>query len=180
MVGIWYCGVILWILFAVDILLIVINGTKSVYMDYAVFLAGLVYVYTPLAAIALAERLKQKKIMNALKKHSSVAEAKIVSYSRGFIFSRRQPFLYKFFVVFEYEGNKILYPVHTNNKKAEECVASGILPVCYLPAYCDFYIGKITKKEFFKELGFRVRLGHPDTFPLMIYAEDIENKNLPV
>lgn len=175
-----YCGVISWILFAVNILLLVLYGTDSVYMDYAFLLGMSVYTFTPLAVIAFTERRKQKKIMNALKKHSAIVEAKICSYKYTLILSRYNRFHHKFDVEFEYEGRRASYTVQTNNRKAAEYKDAETLPICYLPAYCEYCIGRLTEKEFFKELGCKVKLGDQDTFMMIIFADDLKKRNLPI
>lgn len=175
-----YSGVISWILFAVDILLLVINGTESVYMDYAFFMGGFALVVTPLAAIALSERCKQKKIMNALKKHSAIVEAKICRYEHNLIIGKYHYFHHKFDVEFEYEGRQAFYTVQTNNRKAAKYKNAETLPICYLPAYCEYCIGRLTEKEFFKELGCKVKLGDQNTFMMIIFADDLKKRNLPI
>lgn len=175
-----YCGLIAWILFTADILLIFINGIDSVYMDYAVLLGGCVFVFTPLAIIAFIERRKRKKIMNALKKHSVTVEAKICSYKYILILGRHESYHHKFDVEFEYAGRRAAYTVKTNNRKAAEFKDAETLPICCLPAYCEYCTGKLTEKELFKELGCKVRIGHQDTFPMIIFADDLKYRNFPV
>lgn len=175
-----YCGLISWILFAVDILLIIINGTDSVYMDCAVFLAIGVCGFMPLAIIASIERRKQKKIMNALKKNSEIVEAKICRYKHNLIRGRYHYFHHEFDVEFEYKGRRAAYTVQTNNVKAAEYKYSETLPICCLPAYCEYCTGRLTEKELFKELGCKVRVGHQNTFPMIIFADDLKYRNLPV
>ncbi len=175
-----YCGVISWILFAVDILLLVINGTDSVYMSYAVSLGMSVYAFTPLAIIAFIERRKQKKIMNALKKHSAIVEAKICRYEHNLIIGKYHYFHHEFDVKFEYEGRQVFYTVKTNNRKAAEYKDAETLPICCLPAYCEYGIGRLTDKELFKELGCKVKLGDQNTFQMIIFADDLKKRNLPI
>ena len=175
-----YCGVISWILFAVDILLLIINGTESVYMKYTFLLGMSVYAFTPLAAIVFIERRKQKKIMNALKRHSAIVEAKICRYKHNLIIGKYQYFHHKFDVKFEYEGRQAFYTVQTNNRKAAEYKNSETLPICYLPAYCEYCIGRLTEKELFKELGCKIKLGDKNTFPMIIFADDLKYRNLPI
>lgn len=175
-----YCGVISWVFFALDILLLIINGTESVYIDYAVCMGGFALVVTPLAAIAFAERRKQKKIMNALKRHSAIIEAKICRYKHNIIIGKYHYFHHEFDVKFEYEGRQAFYTVQTNNRKAAEYKDAETLPICYLPAYCEYGIGRLTEKELFKELGCRVKLGDHDTFPMIIFADDLKYRNLPI
>lgn len=175
-----YFGVISWILFAVDILLIFINGTDSVYMDCAIFSALGVCGFTPLAVIAFIERRKQKKIMNALKKNSEIVEAKICRYRHNLIRGRYHCFHHEFDVEFEYKGRRAAYTVQTNNKKAEEYKYSKTLPICCLHAYCEYCTGRITEEEFFKDIGCKIRVGHYNAFPMIIFADDLKYRNLPV
>lgn len=175
-----YSGVISWIFFALDILLIVINGTDSVYMGYAVFLGMIVCAFTPLAIIYIIERRKQKKIMNALKRHSVIVEAKICRYKHNLIIGKYHYFHHEFDVEFEYEGRQAFYTVQTNNRKAAEYKDAETLPICYLPAYCEYCIGRLTYQEFFRELGCRVKLGDHNTFPMIIFADDLKYRNLPI
>lgn len=175
-----YGGIVSWILFGVNILLLALNGTDSVYMGYAFFWGMSVFTFTPLAAIAFTERRKRKKIMNALKKSAVAVEAKICGYEHNVVLSKHHYFHHKFDVEFEYEGKRAAYTVQTNNRKAAEYKNAETLPICYLPDYCDYCIGRLTDKELFKKLGCKVKIGDQDTFMMIIFADDLKKKNLPV
>lgn len=67
-----------------------------------------------------------------------------------------------------------MYLIQTNNKQALLYKDAYNLPICYLPAYCDYLIGEKTKSQLLKELGFKVKVSDQDTFPMIVFENDLQ------
>lgn len=117
---------------------------------------------------------KRKKLLNYLKNHSVKAKCRILDFFyypyAGF---GRNQYKYRFHIGLEYDNKVIFYHIQTNNKKAEKYKTDGELPICFLPAYCEFFLGRKTKRELFKEIGVKFNLNSSTTFPMIIFEDDL-------
>ena len=174
-------ALVYWFFFLLNILWVIFYGVDDEHIGMLLFWSTGVMTLTPLAIIYLAEKHKQKKLLDRLKRSSAKAECKIHRYSYiPLLGGRRGNYHHHFQIEFNYNGRPIMYLVQTNNKKAEQYKDGDTLPICYLPEYCDYLIGQNTEKQLFQELGFKVRVDNQNLYPMIVFENDLEKRNLRV
>ena len=174
-------ALVYWFFFLLNILWVILYGVDDERIGMLLFWSTGVLTLTPLDIVYLVEKHKQKRLMHCLKKSSEKAECKIHRYSYiSLIGGRRGNYHHHFQVEFNYNGKPIMYLVQTNNKKAELYKDADTLPVCYMPAYCDYLTGQKTQDQLFNELGFKVRVNNQNLYPMIVFENDLEHRNFRV
>lgn len=148
-------------------------------METVVYIAFFAFSIIFIAFIFIKSFIDSKKeralMTEIFLKYGKKTEAKVLSskenesYGRNGIIGK-----YNFCIQFQYNSTKsgmiiCSYTLPTNNPNSQKYGDS--IPIIYIPAYLDYYMNLINRKEFFSLIGHDLHLGN-DCW-LVIFEEDI-------
>ena len=119
---------------------------------------------------------KEKAVMiEIFRKYGVKTNAKILKCKENKIYGRHNvQGKYNYFIEFQYNSTKFgivtcNYTLLTNNPNSKKYIDS--IPIIYIPAYMDYYMGLTDREDFFSSIEHKLILGY-DCW-LVIFSEDI-------
>lgn len=136
---------------------------------------GLIFIAFIFIKSAIDSKKGKALMTEIFRKYGVKTNAKILSFKENESYGRNGiQGKFNFNIEFQYSSkeNKTVtcsYTLPTNNSNCKKFIDS--IPIIYIPAYMDYYMGLMKCEEFFSSIGHKLNLGY-DCW-LVIFSEDI-------